>query len=155
MSSSSDWDAASPEDWAIAAAREAVIRPLVEAGPVTVAIAIEAAKTLGISRSMLYRLIARFRAQAELSTLLTCSGPLPGDRARRRRDARGQRRHGPTARESPPYAGGLSRRPRVATLVRTHGALARPYAAGAHRLPESGSLWSLAILRPDVAQSTA
>ena len=28
------------------------------------------AKTLGISRSMLYRLIARFRAQAELTTLL-------------------------------------------------------------------------------------
>jgi hypothetical protein len=70
MSSSTHWDAASPEDWAIATARENVIRPLVEAGQVPVAIAIEAARTLGISRSMLYRLIARFRAQAELSTLL-------------------------------------------------------------------------------------
>jgi putative transposase len=69
-SSSPHWDAASPEDWAIAAARESVIRPLVEAGQVSVAIASEAAKTLGISRSMLYRLIARFRAQAELTTLL-------------------------------------------------------------------------------------
>jgi hypothetical protein len=87
MSSSSHLDAASPEDWAIAAAREAVIRPLVEADPVTVAIAIQAAKTLGISRCMLYRLIAPFRAQAELSTLLTFSGPLPGDGVRGRRDA--------------------------------------------------------------------
>jgi putative transposase len=43
---------------------------LAETGPVPAAIATEAAKTLGISRSMLYRLVARFRAQPQLSTLL-------------------------------------------------------------------------------------
>jgi putative transposase len=70
MSSSSHWDTASPEDWALATAREAVIRPLAEAGPVPVAIAAEAAKALGISLGLLYRLLSRFRAQPQLSTLL-------------------------------------------------------------------------------------
>jgi hypothetical protein len=48
MSSAPYWDSGSPQDWAFATARDAVLRPLVEASAASEAAAKEAAQTLGI-----------------------------------------------------------------------------------------------------------
>ena len=56
----SQWQSASDKDWALALAREAVIR-LAE---VTEELVITASAELGISRSLVYRLVAKFRTAA-------------------------------------------------------------------------------------------
>jgi DNA invertase Pin-like site-specific DNA recombinase len=55
-----DWETADAADWALARQREAVVRPLLET-PLTVSRADEAASRLGVSRTLLYRLLARYR----------------------------------------------------------------------------------------------
>jgi len=58
------WQAASDEDWALALAREAVIRPLTDQPEVTEELVVTASTELGISRSLVYRLVAKFRTAA-------------------------------------------------------------------------------------------
>jgi len=63
----SQWQSASDEDWALALAREAVIRPLTDQPEVTEELVITASDELGISRSLVYRvyrLVAKFRTAA-------------------------------------------------------------------------------------------
>jgi hypothetical protein len=50
--------------------REAVIRSLIESGPVSHARADLAAEDLGISRALIYRLASRYRLRAQTSSLL-------------------------------------------------------------------------------------
>ena len=52
------------EDWALALAREAVIRPLTDQPEVTEGLVVTASDELGISRSLVYRLVAKFRTAA-------------------------------------------------------------------------------------------
>jgi putative transposase len=73
----SQWRSASDEDWELALARESVIRSLADqtgfiAGPVATA-----SEELGISRSLVYRLVAKFRERPQVSSLL------PSKRGRR------------------------------------------------------------------------
>ena len=60
----SQWQSASDEDWALALTREAVIRPLTDQPEVTEELVITASDELGISRSLVYRLVAKFRTAA-------------------------------------------------------------------------------------------
>src|SRR5271157_5448038 len=60
----SQWQSASDEDWALALAREAVIRPLTDQPEVTEELVVTASDELGISRSLVYRLVAKFRTAA-------------------------------------------------------------------------------------------
>jgi hypothetical protein len=55
--STSQWQSASDEDWALALAREAVIRPLTDQPEVTDGLVVTASAELGISRIMIYRLV--------------------------------------------------------------------------------------------------
>jgi putative transposase len=66
----SHWESAPSDAWALALTREAVIRPLAEAPRLSHAVADVAAATLGISRSLVYRLVAQFRDRPQTSTLL-------------------------------------------------------------------------------------
>jgi putative transposase len=66
----SHWESATSDAWALASIREAVIRPLAEAPRLSHARADVAAATLGISRSLVYRLVAQFRERPQTSTLL-------------------------------------------------------------------------------------
>ena len=60
----SQWQSASDEDWALALAHEAVIRPLTNQPEVTEELVVTASAELGISRSMVYRLVAKFQTAA-------------------------------------------------------------------------------------------
>ena len=64
MAIASQWQSASDEDWALALAREAVIRPLTYQPEVTEGLVVTARAELGISRSLVYRLVAKFRTAA-------------------------------------------------------------------------------------------
>ena len=64
MAITSQWQSASDEDWALAPAREAVIRPLTDQPEVIQELAVTASEELGISRSLVYRLVAKFRMAA-------------------------------------------------------------------------------------------
>ncbi len=64
------WQSASDEDWALALAREAVIRPLTDQPEVTGGLVVTARAEPGISRSMVYRLVAKFRKRPQVSSLL-------------------------------------------------------------------------------------
>ena len=57
----SHWQSASDEDRALARAREAVIRSLTDQPEVTAELVVTASDALGISRSLVYRLLAKFR----------------------------------------------------------------------------------------------
>jgi putative transposase len=72
----SQWQSASDEDWELALAREAVIRPLADQTEVTAGLVARASAELGISRSLVYRLVAKFRKRPQISSL-------PGKRGRR------------------------------------------------------------------------
>ena len=61
MAVTSQWQSASDEDWALALARAAVIRPLTDQAELTEGLAATAGAELGISRSLVYRLVAKFR----------------------------------------------------------------------------------------------
>jgi hypothetical protein len=60
----SQWQSASDEDWALALAREAVIRPLTDQPEVTEELVVTASDELGISRSLVYRLVAKLQTAA-------------------------------------------------------------------------------------------
>ena len=64
MTVNSQWQSASDEHWARALAREAVIRPLTDQPEVTEELLVTASEELGISRSLVYRLVAKFRTAA-------------------------------------------------------------------------------------------
>jgi hypothetical protein len=65
------WHSASKAKWEEACRREADIRPLVVEGSVSNAQADQAAQELGVSRSLVYRLVARYRQRAQTSSLLS------------------------------------------------------------------------------------
>ena len=71
MKNRRSWHSASKAEWKEACRREAVIRPLVVEGSVSNARADQAAKELGVSRSLVYRLVARYRQRAQTSSLLS------------------------------------------------------------------------------------
>jgi hypothetical protein len=73
----SHWQSASDEDWALALTREAVIRPLTDQPELTEALVATASAELGISRSLVYRLVTKFRKRSQVSSLL------PGKRGRK------------------------------------------------------------------------
>ena len=60
----SQWQSASDEDWALALAHEAVIRPLTNQPEVTEELVVTASDELRISQSPVYRLVAKFRTAA-------------------------------------------------------------------------------------------
>jgi putative transposase len=64
------WEVASENEWAVARAREAVIRPLAEGGAVTSNDIGQAMRKLGVSRALVYRLIQRYRRRPQTSSLL-------------------------------------------------------------------------------------
>lgn len=64
------WQFATDDDWPLATTREALIRPLGEATVVTIREADEVAQRLGISRSLVYELVFRFRRTQQTSSLL-------------------------------------------------------------------------------------
>ena len=64
MAITSQWQSASDEDWALALAREAVIHPLTDQPEVTEELVVTASAELGICRSLVYRLVAKFRTAA-------------------------------------------------------------------------------------------
>jgi|SRR5271165_854024 len=70
------WQDAADWQWQEACRREAVIRPLAEQDPVSRQEAVAAAKQLGISPRLVYRLVARFRRRPQTSSLV------PGVRGR-------------------------------------------------------------------------
>src|SRR5208337_906915 len=57
----SQWQSASDEDWALALAREAVIRLLTDQPEVTEELVVTAGAEVGICRSLVYRLVTRQR----------------------------------------------------------------------------------------------
>ena len=71
MKNRRSWHSASKAEWKEACRREAVIRPLVVEGSVSNAQADQAAQELGVSRSLVYRLVARYRQRAQTSSLLS------------------------------------------------------------------------------------
>jgi putative transposase len=71
MKNRPSWHSASKAEWKEACRREAVIRPLVVEGSVSNAQADQAAQELGVSRSLVYRLVARYRQRAQTSSLLS------------------------------------------------------------------------------------
>lgn len=70
MPKQSSWYDASPADWEMARQREAVIRPLADQSSLHPDAVSEAAQTLNIGRSLLYRLIRLYRSRPQTSTLL-------------------------------------------------------------------------------------
>jgi hypothetical protein len=55
---------ASDEDWALALACEAVMRPLTDQAEVAEELAVAASDKLGVSRSLVYRLVAKLQTAA-------------------------------------------------------------------------------------------
>ena len=64
------WESASEVDWGLAVEREAVIRPLAEQKRLCKDDVGEAARQLGIGRSVLYCLVGRYRRRPQTSSLL-------------------------------------------------------------------------------------
>jgi len=64
------WQDASQSDWDLARRRETILRPLAELRALSHAIVDEAARELGLRRSVTYRLIARYRQRPRTSSLL-------------------------------------------------------------------------------------
>jgi putative transposase len=64
------WESASDADWGLAVQREAVIRPLAERQRLCTEDVEEAARHLGIGRSVLYCLVHRYRQRPQTSSLL-------------------------------------------------------------------------------------
>jgi putative transposase len=64
------WEAASETEWGLALQREAVIRPLTEQERLSAAAVDEAVSRLGMSRSVFYDLVRRYRRRPQTSSLL-------------------------------------------------------------------------------------
>ena len=70
------WESAPDSDWGTALQREAVIRPLAEEWKLGRAAVQEASQHLGVSRALVYRLIARYRG-SRIGNYKTSTGPWP------------------------------------------------------------------------------
>ena len=64
------WETAGEAAWGVALRREAVVRPLAEQPRLSVERVAEAALQLGLSRSVLYELLQRYRRRPQTSSLL-------------------------------------------------------------------------------------
>jgi putative transposase len=64
------WESASDADWGLAVEREAVIRPLAAQKRLRTDDVEEAARHLGVVRSVLYKLMRRYRQRPQTSSLL-------------------------------------------------------------------------------------
>jgi putative transposase len=64
------WETAAKADWGLAVERESVIRPLAEEGKVTDERLQDAMLRLNLGRSVLYKLIQRYRQRPQTSSLL-------------------------------------------------------------------------------------
>jgi len=64
------WETASNADWGLAVERKAVIRPLAEEGNLTDERLQEAMLRLNLGRSVLHKLIQRYRQRPQTSSLL-------------------------------------------------------------------------------------
>jgi len=64
------WQAASEAEWGLAVEREMVIRPLAEQERLSTAAIQDAIGRLGLSRSVLYDLVRRYRRRPQTSSLL-------------------------------------------------------------------------------------
>ena len=62
------WETASEAEWGLAIEREAVIRPLAERQRLSVGLVEDAVQHLGISRSVLYDLVRRYRRRPQTSS---------------------------------------------------------------------------------------
>src|SRR5450756_635816 len=65
-----EWEIAGEAAWGVALLREAVIRPLAEHSRLSAESVAEAADQLGLSRSILYKLLQRYRRRPQTSSLL-------------------------------------------------------------------------------------
>lgn len=74
MAANQDIDKATDAQWAVAAKREEIIAKLASMGSIRRADIDVAAKTLGLSRAMTYRLLARYREDPRTSALLAETG---------------------------------------------------------------------------------
>jgi putative transposase len=74
-----NWHSASETDWDAARRREEVVRPLVAGGPATQSDLEAAAIELGLSRSFLYKLLARYKRRPQTSSFLFAKRGRPED----------------------------------------------------------------------------
>ena len=74
-----NWQSASENDWEAARRREKLIRPLVARGSITHNDVDAAATELGLSRSFMYKLVARYRRRPQTSSLLFAKRGRPKD----------------------------------------------------------------------------
>jgi putative transposase len=74
-----NWQSASENDWEAARRREKLIRPLVARGSITHNDVDAAATELGLSRSFMYKLVARYRRRPQTSSLLFAKRGRPED----------------------------------------------------------------------------
>lgn len=70
MSNWRQWETASDADWGLAVERESVIRPLAEEEKLTGELLQEAMLRLNLGRSVVYKLIQRYRCRPQTSSLL-------------------------------------------------------------------------------------
>src|SRR6516164_7936573 len=68
------WETANEVEWGLAVERESVIRPLAEEERLTNGRLQEAMLRLGLSRSVLYKLVQRYRDRPQTSSLLPFGG---------------------------------------------------------------------------------
>jgi putative transposase len=78
MRAKPDFQSVSQPEWDLACKREAVIRPLAQADQLSPEEVEAAAVLLGLSRSSVYRLVARFRRRPTTSSLLAAKAGRPG-----------------------------------------------------------------------------
>lgn len=90
--------------WQVAVAREAVIRPLINAGQLSPVDVATACRILGLRRSRLYALIEQYR-NAPVTTSLAAARPGPKKGARRLGRGRGGHRGGDPRQVSHPAKG--------------------------------------------------
>ena len=70
MQKAQQWEIAGEAAWGVALHREAVIRPLAEQPRLSAESIAEAANQLGLSRSILYKFLQRYRRRPQTSSLL-------------------------------------------------------------------------------------
>jgi len=70
MQKAYQWEIASEAAWGVALLREAVIRPLAEHSRLSAESVAEAADQLGLSRTILYKLLQRYRRRPQTSSLV-------------------------------------------------------------------------------------
>lgn len=79
MQKQPNWQSASENDWEAARRREKLIRPLIARGSITHNDVDAAAAGLGLSRSFMYKLLARYRRRPQTSSLLFAKRGRPED----------------------------------------------------------------------------